>query len=371
MKITKIPGLGRFGIYIDDVDFTTMTDDEWMEIGKLHLENLVTIIRSCNMSWETQPDWTEKFGPRRSGIRYYMEKKYGQGWNWLYTEALADNPILSELDRYTIKAISKVQYQTPSGKSFMKVSGARDAEGNALGMFAEGELLWHSNESGTLTWTPGVALLAQKNVVGSATGFVTTVDYYENVSDSFRRELDEMIILHRFTPGKINPGLNKEQDAIMHANMCPEDDRELPMVIQSPGGLIGLHHSINTAYSIKGMSKKESDEVFDRINKELFVDKYMYDHWYQNNNDLMLFDNSITLHRRLGNIEDRMCYRIAHDYTNLQTGPYQPYLHEPFIGEYDREIRHIVKIAGIKNFKLPSRNLMGSIKSFVGKYAHA
>ena len=47
MKITKIPGLGRFGIFIDDVDFTTITNEEWMEIGQLHLQNLVTIIRDC------------------------------------------------------------------------------------------------------------------------------------------------------------------------------------------------------------------------------------------------------------------------------------------------------------------------------------
>ena len=371
MKISKIPGLGRFGIIIDNVDFNKLSDEEWMEIGQLHLKNLVTVIRNTNCTKDQFVDRVLKFGETRYGLKNYLIKKYDRPWPIIVNDVQENASYIDSDDSIAIKSLFKTQETTASGYDVSRVTGGYNEDGSPKGLFAEGELLWHSNESGTLTWTPGVALLAQKNVVGSATGFVTTVDYYENVSDSFRRELDEMIILHRFTPGKINPGLNKEQDAIMHANMCPEDDRELPMVIQSPGGLIGLHHSINTAYSIKGMSKKESDEVFDRINKELFVDKYMYDHWYQNNNDLMLFDNSITLHRRLGNIEDRMCYRIAHDYTNLQTGPYQPYLHEPFIGEYDREIRHIVKIAGIKNFKLPSRNLMGSIKSFVGKYAHA
>jgi hypothetical protein len=39
MKVSKIPGLGRFGIFIDDVDFEHMSDDQWMEIGRLHLEN--------------------------------------------------------------------------------------------------------------------------------------------------------------------------------------------------------------------------------------------------------------------------------------------------------------------------------------------
>jgi len=221
-------------------------------------------------------------------------------------------------------------------------------------MFAEGELLWHSNESGTLTFTPGVALLGAENMIGSSTGFLTTPDYYEDVSNAFRSELDEMILVHRFTPGRINPGLRQDQDEVMHANMCPEDDTEIPMVMRSPGGIIGLHYSLNTVHSIKGLSKKASDEIFNVINKELFVDKYIYDHWYQSNNDFCLFDNSITLHRRLGDIKDRLCYRIQHDYSNLQTGPWQPYLKEPFISDYNKEMAYYVDLADIKDFKLPT-----------------
>jgi hypothetical protein len=45
MKVSKIPGLGRFGVFIDNIDLNSITEDEWMEIGKIHLESLVTIIR--------------------------------------------------------------------------------------------------------------------------------------------------------------------------------------------------------------------------------------------------------------------------------------------------------------------------------------
>ena len=65
MKISKIPGLGRFGIFIDDVDFTTITNEEWMEIGKLHLQNLVTIIRDCKLTWDKQTDFCTQFGDTR------------------------------------------------------------------------------------------------------------------------------------------------------------------------------------------------------------------------------------------------------------------------------------------------------------------
>jgi alpha-ketoglutarate-dependent taurine dioxygenase len=180
----------------------------------------------------------------------------------------------------------------------------------------------------------------------------------QNVSNSFRSELDEMILVHRFTPGKINPGLRQEQDEVMHANMCPEDDTEIPMVIQSPGGITGLHYSINTVYSIKGVTKEESDKVFAEINKELFVEKYTYDHWYKNDGDFLLFDNSITLHRRLGDIKNRLCYRIQHDYSNLQSGVWQPYHQVDVAQKYEDEISYYVELAGIRDFKLPSRQFV-------------
>ena len=53
MKISNINGLGSFGIYIDDVDLNNITDEEWKEIGRLHLKTLVTIIRGANLNRAT------------------------------------------------------------------------------------------------------------------------------------------------------------------------------------------------------------------------------------------------------------------------------------------------------------------------------
>ena len=50
----------------------------------------------------------------------------------------------------------------------------RDHNGDRIGMFADGELLWHSNESGDISFTPGVALLGVKGMTKSCTGFMTT-----------------------------------------------------------------------------------------------------------------------------------------------------------------------------------------------------
>ena len=354
MKVSKIPGLGNYGIYIDGVNFDHLTKDEWLEIGKLHMDNLVTIIRDCNLNWEQQADWCMAWGDTRYNIRYNILKKYpGKTFSQVIKMAFMDDPEVDSIDKIRLTNIARMQETSAEGKNVMRVTGKRDEDGHPLGMFAEGELLWHSNESGTLTFTPGVALLGSENTVGSATGFLQTADYYENVSESFRSELDEMILIHKFTPGKINPGLRMEQDEVMHANMCPEDGIEIPMVMKSPGGITGLHYSINTIDSIKGLSLEESKKVFDRINKELFVDEYIYDHWYKNDGDFLLFDNSTTLHRRLGDIKDRLCHRIQHDYSNLQNDFWQPYFQDEYAQSYINEIKEFVEVAEIKNFKLP------------------
>ena len=39
-RITDIPNLEGYGVFVDDIDFKTMSKQEWMDLGKLHMENL-------------------------------------------------------------------------------------------------------------------------------------------------------------------------------------------------------------------------------------------------------------------------------------------------------------------------------------------
>jgi alpha-ketoglutarate-dependent taurine dioxygenase len=317
----------------------------------------VTILRNVNLTPEKYREYMLKWGTFRAVHHYTMAVKYSLNFDVLLDRvAFGDTQGIDPEDILWIETIlsfleSNDNNQTITG--VIKVTGRRNEQGQSQGMFAEGELLWHSNESGNLAFTPGVSLLAKEGVVGSATGFVTTTDWYERQSESFRSELDDMVILHKFTPGKINPGLRLEQDFIMNKNMCPVDNTPIPLVIQSPAGIKGLHYSVNTIDQIQGMSAAESQKLFERINKEMFVDEFMYDHWYQNNNDLVLFDNSITLHRRLGGITNRLCYRMQYDYSNLIDQPYIPYFQKSFAEAYKSQIREIVRVLGITDFKLP------------------
>jgi alpha-ketoglutarate-dependent taurine dioxygenase len=355
MKITKIPGLGRFGVFIDDVDFNNLSNEEWLEIGQIHLDSLVTIIRDTKLNHVDYKKWIYKWGSARSLATYHLEKKYNAWFSTLVNSVDQPDSGLEQKDIEFIKNLKNVSvFDKDRMTGSVKVRGGVDENGRPLGMFAEGKLLWHSNESGNLCFTPQVSLLAYNNTVGSSTGFVTTTDWYEQQSESFRSELDEMVLVHKFTPGKINPGLMAEQDDIMYRNMCPVDGEELPLVITSPGGHTGLHFSVNTISSVKGMSDEESQKFLNRLNKEIFVDEYIYDHWYKQNGDLCLFDNSITLHRRLGDIVGRECYRIQYEFTaTLLENLYIPYRQEPYRSKYINQMRDILVTLKKQNIKLP------------------
>jgi hypothetical protein len=240
MKVSKIPGLGRFGIFIDDLDFNAMADEEWMEIGQLHLKNLVTIIRNTNV---TLPEYERRMGqwgnPRAIHIRKLARKynlKIMDLGRLMFEDVVNGVEVDSDDKGWMVNAANCIATEVSPTTALLRVSGKKDDSGRPLGMFQEGELLWHSNESGQLDFTAGVSLLGKSGVVGSATGFATTTDWYEAQSESFRSELDDMVICHEFTPGKINPGLREEQDDLMYKNMCPEPV-DIPLVIQSPIGI--------------------------------------------------------------------------------------------------------------------------------------
>ena len=332
-RITDIPNLEGYGVFVDDVDFKNMSRREWMDLGKLHMEKLVMIIRKTGLQKQSFLQVMRKWGQDRQNYAATLFAKYPEAEGNVVK--LLRNPKLEQEDRDTIKEFFRVGGGNIKTGNALRISGMK-INGKPIGMFAEGELLWHSNESGDIAFTPAVALLGAENMTNSATGFMVTTPYYYSVSDSFRSELDEMVLIHNFVPGRINPGLNEPQDNLMYKNMCPDPDTEIPLVIQSPAGIKGLHYSFNTVTGIKGMSNSEAEKILTEIKKGL--EKYTYDYWWENDDDLLIFDNSIVQHRRLGDTTNRLCHRYQFDYTYLQykvtKQNYIPYFQDPYRSRY-------------------------------------
>lgn len=328
MKVTKIPGLGRFGVFIDDLDLNTVSKEEWMEIGQLHLETLVTIFRNVNIDYPRYWELISMWGPSRYSRPANIYNKYGKS-----IKELMFNGELEEPDLQAVQNARRWQVDRRCD-GVVRVTAKKDALGRSMGVFGDGELKWHSNECGDIMFTPGVSLLGWESMKDSCTGFLTTTDWYEAQSESFRSELDEMVIIHNYSPGRINPVAIDDQESFYRDNNCPIPNSRIPLVIQSPGGIRGLHIGINTFDQIEGMSAEDSKKFLTRLEKELFVPEYTYEHWYQQDNDLLLFDNSIVLHNRQikdnGTSPNRVGLRIQFDYDGLTDGDYLPYYQDEF-----------------------------------------
>ena len=351
MKITKFPK-GNYGIIIDDLNLDNMSTDEWREIGKLHLENLVTIIRGSNCSVNKFSDLVHCWGPEFWGLKYSLQKKYKLDWETFQSAALADLPFIEQVDKDILKILYCASVTTDNGKSVNFFSSAKDEKGD-YGLYGGQELDWHMHSSGKYAFEHAVSLLAAENVVGTATGFVSTADYYESVSESFRSELNDMIVLHRYTNANVDPPFKDAEEAVLKFKMCPDENIEIPLVIQSPGGIKGLHFTPPTFYKIKDSSDAESQRIFDEIYKNVFSDKYTYDHWYKSDGDFMTFDNSITLHRRVGQTNNRKNYRIEHTYDNLLGNFYEPFLQDKYAKAHRKAIREIMKLEKNSGFIKP------------------
>ena len=332
-RITNIPNLEGYGVFVDDIDFRNLTRTEWMDLGKLSMQKLVMIIRSTGLDSRSFHQVIKKWGKDRQNYAATLFARYPWA-NGQIDHIIASTEVPDE-EKDIIREFQRVGGCNQKTGNTLRVSGKK-VNGQRIGMFADGELLWHSNESGDIAFTPAVALLGAENMTNSATGFMVTTPYYYNVSDSFRSELDEMVLIHNFVPGRINPGLNDPQDNLMYKNMCPDPDTEIPLVIESPAGIKGLHYSFNTVTGIKGMSNLEAKKVLAEIRKGL--DPYTYDYWWENDDDLLIFDNSIVQHRRLGDTTNRLCHRYQFDYTYLQykvtKQNYIPYSQEPYRSRY-------------------------------------
>lgn len=358
MKVSNIPGLGSFGHYIDDVDFDNLTTEEWAEIGKLHLGSLVTILRNVNISKDQFNSRIREFGPFKGtrNSRAHFKIKYGENFDPKDEDAF-DQFNVTPQDRSYLSYKKHFVEQTDGGNFLTRITGRKDEDGNALGVFSSGELHWHSNESSEITFSPEVALLGGQYMTGSTTGFVQSVDAYNEFSESFRSELDEMVVIHNYIPGGINDIelTDKQMGNMLQMEFCYHPDAEVPLVLTSPGGHKGLHYTTNTATGIKGMSQTESDKIFKIIDKQVFTDKYIYDHKYKTDNELLLFDNSVTLHRRKDpGHPDRLAYRIQYDPSNLLDSPWYPYEHLPEYAEkYKIQTHELIKTLNIQDFKLP------------------
>lgn len=318
MKWRKLSGFGSLGGEIYDTNLATVTPDEIRAIGEHHLHDLVTVIRkesvgdisaerfhSICTSWAVPtPSGNYELTTTPNELR----RKYGDDYDYW-----GNKDTLDPADREVVEEMMRCAQGVEELRGMVRVTGIRDDDGQTTGMFSEGVLDWHSNQQGTNYYAPGAALLAIEGTANSRTEFLNTADAYQDLTPEWQSICDELVAIHRWTPGKMAPGVSKVQDRILQMHMVPEDDVEVPVVNTSPAGYKGLHFPFTSIHGFKGMSESESNKVIDFLKDHILRDKYIYRHEWQDG-DMLCFDNTVTLHRRpTPDTSKRLLYRISYN----------------------------------------------------------
>jgi len=290
MKTKKLKGFGSLGVEVYDLDLKNCSDDDIRELGKIVVDQLVVYVNADNCS----------INPSRLN---HVAKIFGDPFGGIDQSAYnivqhkRKNRQLKDKDLKVLKELKKIRVGLEEYPGMIRVTGKRDDEGDYLGMFAEGELDWHSDRQGTGNFVPVILLQAVEGTEGTCTEFLQTADAYQSLSIEWKNIIDNLIGVHKYIPGKMAPGLNESQDNILRMNMCPIDYSEVPLVCYSPGGRKGIRLSYNTLDHFKGFNKKDTEEILQFILNHFLKDEYMY-HQDWKNGELIFMDQTITVHRR-------------------------------------------------------------------------
>lgn len=290
MKTKKLKGFGSLGVEVYDFDLKTCSDNDIVELGKIVIDQLVVYVNAenCSVTPERLNHIAQVFGDPFGGQDQSAYKM---------VEEKRKNHQLTKKDLKALRELRKIRVGLEQYPGMIRVTGMKDDEGDYIGMFAEGELDWHSDRQGTGNFVPMILLQAVDGTEGTCTEFLQTADAYDALTPEWKNIIDNLIGVHRYTPGKMAPGLNASQDNILRMNMCPIDNSEVPIVCYSPGGRKGIRLSYNTLDHFKGFSQKDSDEILHFIKNHFMKEEYVY-HQDWKNGELIFMDQTITVHRR-------------------------------------------------------------------------
>ena len=301
-----LENFGSLGAQAVDINLQTASDEELKELGELVLNKLVVYVNAENASVTPerfqyiQTRWGD---PISSDAGKRLEERVKKdGWNKLYVETARD-----------MKAMRKDMLP-----GMIRVTGIKDKKGNRTGMFADGELDWHSNQqSDNDGYAPLIGLQGVEGTEGSSTEFLQTVDALNDLENDTRSEVEQLIAIHSFGADRISRGTSKSQALITNLQLVPEDNTEMPVLAIAPNGDKGMHFPWTSIVGFKDYTQEEFEKLFNYLVEHLWQDKYVYKHMWQDG-EIVWMDQIVTLHRRPGrDTSKRLLHRMCSNWSNI------------------------------------------------------
>lgn len=221
-------------------------------------------------------------------------------------------------DRKVAARIAKVAYYDEQGKliypGMQKVQCKYDERGRVLGFFADkAEMQWHFAFPVCFMGDDSLVALHCKESgdVETGTAIINMAQAYEDLSEDFRSELDELKVVHGYIPKGLyvlNEGEEVSKDLEdANRNATPEEMEQ--DLIQEVRGIRGICISPHCTKRIVG---DDDGFILETLMNHIMDPKYYQNLTYRlNKNDVILFDQKILLHKRVGgNLDKRVLNRV-------------------------------------------------------------
>jgi len=277
---------------VEAFDFDIFSDEHIPELGRLLSDKQVVVVKQ-RLTQERHFGILDSWGSSAmSPIIYGIGAGKLRGLHW--------NAI-----RNTTLRIAKLI--EPKHRSRMQsVTFQKDRKGRALGIFTNGKLGWHNDQTSFESAERVVGLASVEGSEGSQTTFMSTRECYDKLNAEDKSQVDELKSVHKWDMTKINHfagDLIEEQHAIMKYNGCPLDGLTSPLKAETASGVPGIHFPASLFSHFLGMSKEESDKYLKHIWSLMNKPEYIYTHNWKDG-EVVYMDQAITLHARPTSVED-------------------------------------------------------------------
>lgn len=283
MKKIPLPAYNAsVGCQVTDIDLNS--DDEILELGKTIAENAIVFVDQ-NVTTRRLFDIMMQWGAPSKALFHDLvvqKKLSGKHWREIFLHL---GYITKEIEDQELRsAVSVISYRT-------------DGKNKPKGMFTTGELRWHSDQISAVDAPRVIGLQSVSDSANSQTEFMCTHDAFDSLSSDLKSQVKELQCLHQWNEGVCAPGVGAEQSKILRLNMVPVNGLVTPLYSKLSSGIDGIHLPTHTFDRFVGMSKLESDTLYDHLCKVIYNEKFVYtQNW--SDGQIVFMDQEITLHRR-------------------------------------------------------------------------
>jgi len=274
---------------VEAVDFDINSDEHIAELGKAVAEKQVVFV-------------DQKVDEDRL---YDIHTQWGTPANGLVHTALIKGDLGGKHWRKTatniFRTVMDIKYE--HRMCIAAVTYQKDKRGKPKGVFANGDLGWHSDHPSTDDNMRVVGLAAVEHTEGSATWFLSTAEAYDKLSQEDKTMVDELRSVYNWEYDNFTGELIPDQKEIVRYNQVPMDGMSSALQMETAAGVKGIHFPGSLFSHFHGMSKEESkkfkDHLWTLINKDEYITKIDW-----KDGQVAFMDQMITLHARPTNIKD-------------------------------------------------------------------